>query len=161
MEEGREAKQDRTMKSILLMISCTMLGIGVCGGPLISRLYFIHGGNRVWLSSFLQAAGFPIILLPLFISFVIRRRQITSSVDSSKVKMFNMKLPLFVFSAIIEILAVIFYKETFKAEKGVSLVLSIWGFVSYFYGEYKQGKKMKMNQVPTNAMPQDHSISNP
>ncbi|KAK7268263.1 hypothetical protein RIF29_20958 [Crotalaria pallida] len=234
MEEGREANQKKTMKRILLIINCIMLAIGVCGGPLISRLYFIHGGNRVWLSSFLQAAGFPIILLPLFI---IRRRQMTNSVDNSKVKVFAIKLPLFLFSAIIgiiialdsylysygvarlsvipreanhfglgkttyyvvlvvsaiiwqmsflgaigvifcasslftgvftsllvpvtEILAIIFYKEKFKAEKGVSLVLSIWGFVSYFYGEYKQAKKMMSNQVPTNELPQNHSISNP
>ncbi|KAK7268311.1 hypothetical protein RIF29_21008 [Crotalaria pallida] len=245
-EEVREAKQDnRTMKRILLMINCIILAIGASGGPLISRLYFLHGGNRVWLSSFLQAAGFPIILLPLFISFFIRSRQITSSFDSSKVKMVTMKLPLFVFSAIIgviialdimcffaalfslvgmianndfkvipreakhfrlgetayyvvligiaiiwqmnylgaigvvfcasslfsgvcvslmvpiiEILAIIFYKEKFTAEKGVSLILSIWGFVSYFYGEYKQAKKMKKNQVPTNEFPQNHSTSN-
>ncbi|GAY34909.1 hypothetical protein CUMW_287040, partial [Citrus unshiu] len=32
-----------------------------------------------------------------------------------------------------EILAVIFYKEKFQAEKGVSLALSLWGFASYFY----------------------------
>ncbi|GFP81878.1 purine permease 3, partial [Phtheirospermum japonicum] len=37
-----------------------------------------------------------------------------------------------------EVLAVIFYKESFEAEKGISLVLSLWGFVSYFYGEIKQ-----------------------
>ncbi|KAK7268314.1 hypothetical protein RIF29_21011 [Crotalaria pallida] len=225
MEEGREAKQDRTMKRILLMISCIMLIISTSGGPLVSRLYFLHGGNRIWLSSFLQVAGFPIILLPLF---VIRRRQINTVADSLKVKMATMKLPLFVFSAIIgliialdcylysygsahlpvisreakhfglgkttyyvvlvgsaiiwqmgfiggmgmifctsslftgvfgslsvpitEILAVIFYKEKFQVEKGVSLVLSIWGFVSFFYGEYKQTKK---------ELPQNDSVSNP
>lgn len=42
-----------------------------------------------------------------------------------------------------EILAVIFYKEKFKTEKGVALVLSLWGFISYFYGEYKHMKKLK------------------
>ncbi|KAG5541826.1 hypothetical protein RHGRI_021610 [Rhododendron griersonianum] len=36
---------------------------------------------------------------------------------------------------VIEILAVIFYCEKFQADKGVSLVLSLWGFASYFYGE--------------------------
>ena len=36
-----------------------------------------------------------------------------------------------------EVLAVVFYKEKFQAEKGVSLVLSLWGFVSYFYGEIR------------------------
>ena len=40
-----------------------------------------------------------------------------------------------------EILAVIFYKENFQAEKGVALALSLWGFVSYFYGELKHNKE--------------------
>ncbi|KVH98527.1 purine permease 1-like [Cynara cardunculus var. scolymus] len=42
-----------------------------------------------------------------------------------------------------EILAVIFYNEKFKTEKGVALVLSLWGFISYFYGEYKYMKPVK------------------
>ncbi|CAN1331931.1 Purine permease 3 [Linum perenne] len=40
--------------------------------------------------------------------------------------------------------AVIFYSENFQAEKGVSLGLSLWGFVSYFYGEFRQSKKNLM-----------------
>lgn len=36
-----------------------------------------------------------------------------------------------------EVLAVVFYGEKFGAEKGISLALSLWGFVSYFYGEVK------------------------
>ena len=39
-----------------------------------------------------------------------------------------------------ELLGVLFYKEKFKAEKGVSLGLALWGFVSYFYGEYRNQK---------------------
>lgn len=42
-----------------------------------------------------------------------------------------------------EVLAVIFFSEKFQAEKGVSLVLSLWGFVSYFYGEIKHERKVK------------------
>ncbi|XP_048131075.1 purine permease 3-like isoform X2 [Rhodamnia argentea] len=42
-----------------------------------------------------------------------------------------------------EILAVICFHEKFKAEKGVSLALSLWGFVSYFCGELKLAKKEK------------------
>ncbi|KAK7267646.1 hypothetical protein RIF29_20324 [Crotalaria pallida] len=60
-----------------------------------------------------------------------------------------------------EVLAVIFYRETFKAEKGVSVVLSIWGFVSYFYGEYKQAKKIKRNCILKNELPLKHIIQNP
>ena len=44
-----------------------------------------------------------------------------------------------------EVLAVVFYKEKFQAEKGVALVLSLWGFASYFYGEYKLTEKSKNN----------------
>ena len=50
-----------------------------------------------------------------------------------------------------EILAVILYKENFQAEKGVALALSLWGFVSYFYGEIKQTKKKK--RAPETEMP--------
>ncbi|KAF6146223.1 hypothetical protein GIB67_011695 [Kingdonia uniflora] len=42
-----------------------------------------------------------------------------------------------------KVLAVIFFHEDFKVEKGIALVLSIWGFISYFYGEFKQSKKEK------------------
>ncbi|CAL0299721.1 unnamed protein product [Lupinus luteus] len=101
MAEGSEARKEITMKRVVLMINCILLATGATGGPLVIRLYFIHGGSRVWISSFLQAAGFPIILIPLFISYIIRRRSI---VDSSKLKIITMKLPLFVASAILGIL---------------------------------------------------------
>lgn len=42
---------------------------------------------------------------------------------------------------ITEILAVFFYHESFQVEKGVSLLLSLWGFVSFFYGEFKLSKE--------------------
>ncbi|XP_010244043.1 PREDICTED: purine permease 1-like [Nelumbo nucifera] len=53
---------------------------------------------------------------------------------------------------VLEILAVVFFREKFTAEKGVALVLSLWGFTSYFYGQYK--RKKKMSQTP---QPQPHS----
>lgn len=40
-----------------------------------------------------------------------------------------------------EILAVVFLKEKFSVDKGISLVLSLWGFSSYFYGEFKKAKQ--------------------
>lgn len=48
--------------------------LGTTGGPLISRLYFRYGGHRQWLSSFLETAGFPIIIVPLSFSYFTRRR---------------------------------------------------------------------------------------
>ncbi|KAJ4965518.1 hypothetical protein NE237_017367 [Protea cynaroides] len=50
-----------------------------------------------------------------------------------------------------EILAVFFFQESFKAEKGVSLALSVWGFTSYFYGELRARKKS--NQTPKPDIP--------
>ncbi|KAK6124978.1 hypothetical protein DH2020_041252 [Rehmannia glutinosa] len=42
-----------------------------------------------------------------------------------------------------QLLAVLIYNERFQAEKGVSLFLSLWGFISYFYGEIKKMRKNK------------------
>lgn len=53
-----------------------------------------------------------------------------------------------------EVLAVIIYKENFQAEKGVALVLSLWGFVSYFYGEIKQERKKNKNLCLETELPQ-------
>lgn len=41
---------------------------------------------------------------------------------------------------VIEILGVLIYRESFQVEKAISLVLCVWGFVSYFYGEFKHAK---------------------
>ena len=54
-----------------------------------------------------------------------------------------------------EILAVIFFQEKFQAEKGVALGLSVWGFISYFYGEIKESKKK--DHAPETEMPQSSS----
>ncbi|KAF5187393.1 Purine permease [Thalictrum thalictroides] len=46
---------------------------------------------------------------------------------------------------ITETLAVAFYHEKFSPEKGISLALSLWAFVSYFYGDYKQTKQLQQS----------------
>lgn len=69
---GRSA--DRQNKA-LLVLNIILLTIGNCGGPLIMRLYFLKGGNRVWLSSWLETGGWPVILLPLAYSYHHRRRR--------------------------------------------------------------------------------------
>ncbi|CAH1443316.1 purine permease 3 [Lactuca sativa] len=67
------AKVSPAAKKTLLILNCILLSIGNCGGPLIMRLYFIHGGNRVWLSSFLETAGWPFIVIVLIILYFHRR----------------------------------------------------------------------------------------
>ncbi|XP_054788367.1 purine permease 1-like [Prosopis cineraria] len=70
--QDREASEPRkgSAKRVLFLTNCLLLCLGTSGGPLISRLYFLHGGKRVWLSSWLETGGFPVCLLPLFISFI-------------------------------------------------------------------------------------------
>lgn len=54
---------------------------------------------------------------------------------------------------ITEVLAVFLYGEKFNAEKGVSLALSLWGFASYFYGDYRGNNNTENNnQSPTTEM---------
>ncbi|GJY31613.1 bet1-like protein [Tanacetum coccineum] len=59
-----------------------------------------------------------------------------------------------------EALAVILYKEPFQVEKGVALVLSLWGFTSYFYGEYKGMKNKKKEEQSSNDRSRNESIYN-
>lgn len=107
MLEGREAEQNKTMKRILLIINCILQAIGFSCGPLITRLYFLHGGNSVWLSCLLQTASFPIMLLPLSIIYIRRHRNRNHNVTDERTKstkMFSMNLSLFVASATIGVL---------------------------------------------------------
>ncbi|BAT81899.1 Purine permease [Vigna angularis] len=97
-EEKRKQKK-RSMKRVLLLLNSVLLALGTSGGPLVMRLYFIHGGNRIWLSSFLETAAFPLIFIPLTISHFH-----PTSHHSPKPNLVSIKLPLFLASAVIGIL---------------------------------------------------------
>ncbi|KAF1893304.1 hypothetical protein Lal_00001760 [Lupinus albus] len=77
-------------------ISISTNHLGSSGGQLLVRLYFLHGGHRIWLCSFLQSAGFPIILLPLTISYIHRRRQTSTTSQTTTTKIVFMKPSLFI-----------------------------------------------------------------
>lgn len=64
-----------TGRRMLLLINCIILGIGIAGGPLVMRLYYIHGGTRIWLQACLETAGFLVMLLPLAVAYFNRRRR--------------------------------------------------------------------------------------
>ncbi|CAK7347207.1 unnamed protein product [Dovyalis caffra] len=98
METKEETQVNPTMKKALLILNCIILSIGNCGGPLMMRLYFIHGGKRVWLSAWLQTGGWPIILIPLAITYFHRRP------TDPTTKLFYTKPPLFIAAAIIGVL---------------------------------------------------------
>lgn len=62
-------------RKLLLMLSIILVTVGACGGPLIMRLYFLHGGKRIWLTGWLQTAAWPLILIPLVASYCNRRKK--------------------------------------------------------------------------------------
>ncbi|KAM0876164.1 hypothetical protein ACQ4PT_036341 [Festuca glaucescens] len=53
--------------------------VGSACGPLLLRTYFLHGGNRKWLSNLLQTTGWPLQLAPLNASFLSHRRCSTTT----------------------------------------------------------------------------------
>ncbi|KAK1436374.1 hypothetical protein QVD17_02153 [Tagetes erecta] len=94
------SKVSPAARNTLLILNCILLSVGNCGGPLIMRLYFIHGGNRVWLSSCLETAGWPFIFIVLVILYFHRR--ITG--DNKTTSFFYMRPRLFLAVAFIGII---------------------------------------------------------
>ncbi|CAH2034138.1 unnamed protein product [Thlaspi arvense] len=91
------------MGTTLVIINCIILAIGNCGGPLIMRLYFNNGGKRIWFSTFLETAGFPVIFLPLLVSYVHRRR--SNNNEGGNSSFFLIKPRLLLAAALIGILS--------------------------------------------------------
>nr|CAB3501782.1 unnamed protein product [Digitaria exilis] len=57
---------------VLLSACLVLLG---AGGSLLIRLYFVHGGQRLWLSTMIQVSGWPLLLPPLLsVSLLLRSR---------------------------------------------------------------------------------------
>lgn len=94
-----QEKLKNRLKRALLVLNCMMLGLGNCGGPLVSRLYFVKGGKRIWLSSWLLTGGWPLLILPLSITYFLRR-----SKQGPQTKLYGMNLGLFFRCAFIGIL---------------------------------------------------------
>ncbi|XP_033131617.1 purine permease 3 isoform X2 [Brassica rapa] len=91
------------MARALVIINCIILAIGNCGGPLIMRLYFNNGGHRIWFSTFLETAGFPIIFIPLFFSYLNRRR--SNNNEGENTRFFLIKPRLLMAAILIGILS--------------------------------------------------------
>ncbi|XP_019174150.1 PREDICTED: purine permease 1-like isoform X2 [Ipomoea nil] len=96
--EKRESGSTK-WKKILLLLNCVILSIGNCGGPLMARLYFLRGGSRIWFSSWLINAAWPIIVLPLAVAYFLRLRA-----EGPATKLFFMTPKVFAATAAIGLL---------------------------------------------------------
>ncbi|KAF9609087.1 hypothetical protein IFM89_012652 [Coptis chinensis] len=104
---GMEDSRSRTMPAkrsinwLLLLLYSTFAAAGAIGGPLLQRLYYMHGGSRKWFSSWLQCVGFILLVIPisfLYLKGLSSKRNITSKVY------FFMEPKLLLSSAVIGIL---------------------------------------------------------
>ncbi|XP_009766753.1 purine permease 3-like [Nicotiana tabacum] len=109
-----EPQVSSKMKKVLLVINCIILAVGTCGTPLLMRLYFIKGGNRIWLSTWLQTVAWPINFIPLAISYFYRRKiNINNDINNNN----NMKV-------------ILMTPRIFVATIGIGV---LQGFANYFY----------------------------
>eukprot|EP00257_Ricinus_communis_P024798 XP_025012212.1 purine permease 1 isoform X2 [Ricinus communis] len=69
----KQQENSKHIKILLVVLNCLLMSIGQVGGPLLIRLYYLHGGKRKWLTSWLLTAGFPILILPISSSYMIAR----------------------------------------------------------------------------------------
>ncbi|KAA3463562.1 purine permease 1-like [Gossypium australe] len=94
-----EEKMSKGLKRMLLLLNCAMLGLGNVGGPLLMRLYFLKGGKGVWISSCLETAGWPFMMLPLVVSYLYRRRK-----EGPGAKLVLIKTPVLLASIVLGVL---------------------------------------------------------
>ncbi|KAM6552402.1 hypothetical protein CsatB_002210 [Cannabis sativa] len=53
----------------LLVTNFVFLFVGSLSSSLLSKYYFIHNGKSIWVSTWVQCAGFPLLLIPIFLPY--------------------------------------------------------------------------------------------
>ncbi|KAL0389877.1 UNVERIFIED_CONTAM: putative purine permease 4 [Sesamum calycinum] len=83
--------------NLLLAINYAFLFLGSVSSTLIFKFYFIHKGSSRWVSTWVQSAGFPLLLLPVFLPYYLfkctRRRPFSGF--SSKLLLLSMAVGVF------------------------------------------------------------------
>ncbi|KAF9595908.1 hypothetical protein IFM89_006189 [Coptis chinensis] len=68
-QSGKSSRMLFIAKWWLLFVNIACCAVGTIGGPLLLRLYFLHGGTRKWIPGWLQTVGFPIHLIPIAVLY--------------------------------------------------------------------------------------------
>ncbi|PIA51978.1 hypothetical protein AQUCO_01000092v1 [Aquilegia coerulea] len=84
-QQHKIKKKKKQIKLFLLLLNCALVCLGQVGGPLLIRLYYLHGGKRIWLTSWIQTAAFPLLLIPPLLSRARDRARAQSRVLSQSI----------------------------------------------------------------------------
>ncbi|KAF3450108.1 hypothetical protein FNV43_RR06188 [Rhamnella rubrinervis] len=53
----------------LLVVNYLCLFVGSVSSSLLSKYYFIHKGSSIWVSTWVQSSGFPLLAIPIFLPY--------------------------------------------------------------------------------------------
>ncbi|KAE8699696.1 Purine permease 11 isoform 2 [Hibiscus syriacus] len=72
---------------LMVAVSILFIVVGQAASVLLGRFYYVQGGNSEWMATIVQAAGFPILFIPLFLLHPSQKLE-TSTSPSIKVVAF-------------------------------------------------------------------------
>ncbi|KAK7412959.1 hypothetical protein VNO78_04749 [Psophocarpus tetragonolobus] len=63
---------NRYINMPLLVINYVFLFVGTLSSSLLSKYYFIHKGSSRWVSTWVQTAGFPLLMIPICVPYLLK-----------------------------------------------------------------------------------------